>query len=203
MAIITIITIIVITSQGSFNKTILLANTAYDIALSIRGAETYGVGSRVAGASINAGYGIDITRTTPNAFIFFADSYPGPSASSVCHPMDDPSAPDAKPGNCSYDSTSDQLITQYKLGNGATISDFCALTSGTWSCATSHGSNLASLDLVFVRPNSVPFMSVNGAFSSSFPVTAACLALVSPQGGARFVSVSSAGEISAAALSCP
>ncbi len=203
MTIITIITIIVITSQGSFNKTILLVNTAYDVALSIRSAETYGIGSRIAGASSNSGYGINITRGAPGSLVFFADSYPGPSASSVCHPASDPDAPDAKPGNCSYDQPYDQLISRYTLGNGVVVSDFCVQVAGAWSCSASHGSTVASLDIVFVRPNPTPFMSVNSSYSGAFPVTAACLALSSPQGGTRFVSISSAGEIRATAASCP
>ena len=201
--IIIIVTSIVISSQGSFNKTILLANTAYDVALSIRHAETYGLGSRVINVSPNVGYGIDISRASPDAFILFADSYPVPSTSSICHPTVDVSAPDAKPGNCAYEPLQSETITKYTLGNGVTISDFCAKTSGTWSCATSNGLGLVSLDIVFSRPNPTPLMSTNGNYSSIFPVTNACISLTSRSGGTRFISVSSSGQISPTAASCP
>jgi len=207
LAIIGIISLVVITSQSNFNKTLLLANTAYDVALTIRSAETYGISSRVAGISFNTGYGVHFRRQSPNnTFIFFADSWPSPSSNPArCHPATDTGAPDAKPGNCAYDSqpNRDMLMTTYTLGNGITISDFCAKTSGSWACATSNGSSLTSLNIVFSRPNPIPFMSVNGSYSSSFRVTDACLSLTSPQGGARSVSVSSSGEIRATATSCP
>ncbi|MDO8408098.1 MAG: hypothetical protein Q7S95_02585 [bacterium] len=203
IGIIIIISAIVISSQGSFNRSILLANTAYDVALSIRHAETYGLSSRIAGISVSIGYGIDVTRASPTTFTFFADSYPAPSTLSVCHPTTDAATPDAKPGDCAYDALQDEIVTAYTLGNGITISDFCAKTSGSWACATSNGSSLTSLDIVFSRPNPTPFMSVNGSYSSTFPVTDACLSLTSPSGGARFISVSSSGEIRATAASCP
>lgn len=203
IGIIIIITAIVISSQGSFNRSILLANTTYDVALSIRHAETYGLVSRISGVSLNTGYGIDVARVSPTTFTLFADSYPVPSTSSACHPTADASAPDAKPGNCTYDSGQNEKVTDYTLGNGITISNFCAKTSGSWACATSNGSSLTSLDIVFSRPNPIPFMSVNGSYSSTFPVTDVCLSLTSPQGGARFISVSSSGEIRASAASCP
>ncbi|MDP2593885.1 MAG: type II secretion system protein [bacterium] len=203
IAIIGIISLVVITSQSNFNKTLLLANTAYDVALTIRSAETYGISSRVAGTSFNTGYGVHFKRQSPNnTFIFFADSWPMPSSNPTrCHRATDTGAPDAKPGNCVYDSqpSRDMLMTTYTLGNGMTISKICAY-SGSWSCSTD---TLTSLDIVFVRPDPTPFMSKNGSYSANFPVTASCLALVSPQGGTRFVSVSSSGEIRATAASCP
>ena len=51
LAIVTSITAIVFTSQNSFNKTLILANTAYDIALTFRSAATYGLGGRTIGNS--------------------------------------------------------------------------------------------------------------------------------------------------------
>lgn len=93
----------------------------------------------------------------------------------------------------------------YTLGNGITINNFCALISGTWSCENpsgSYGGGLMSLDIVFARPNPNSFISASNA-SGSFPAAAACIALMSPQGGARFVSVAASGEITANAVSCP
>jgi len=210
LAIIGIISLVVITSQSNFNKTLLLANTAYDVALTIRSAETYGISSRVAGTSFNTGYGVHFERQSPNnTFTFFADSWPSPSSNPArCHPATDTGAPDAKPGNCVYDPqpNKDVLITTYTLGNGVTFGDLCVYTN-SWSCATSHGSLLASLDIVFIRPNPTPFMTgcTTGAcsYDALVPVTQACLKLVSPQGGERFISVDSSGEIRATAASCP
>ena len=146
LAIIVILTGIVLTSQSTFNKTLVLANTAYDIALTLRTAETYGLGSRAFGSSANAGYGIDFNHATPGSFTLFADTNL-PNAA-TCHglPTGGASAPDAQPGNCIYDGASEQ-VTDYMLGNAVTVSDFCAYALGSWTCAASHGSTLTSLDM--------------------------------------------------------
>jgi len=203
IAIIAIITVVVITSQSSFNRTLLLANAAYDVALTIRSAETYGIASRAAGAVVTTGHGIHFSGTPSQSFILFADSTPPPSSNAArCHPANDVSAPDAKPGDCAYQPDQKEFVTTYTLGNGMTITNFCAIYgNGTYSCAADN--TITSLDIVFVRPSGEPYMSVNGAYSSISPVTAACLAIASPQGGARYVSIASTGQISAAATSCP
>lgn len=199
LAIITIISAIVLTSQSTFNKTIVLANTAYDIALTIRSAESYGLGSRVLSlGAVNTGYGINFQKAMQTSFTLFADSYPAPSITS-CHPTTDASAPDAKPGNCIYDITpTDEKVTTYTLGNGIIITNFCAY-NGSWSCAS--GGPLTSLDIVFMRSSSEPFIRANGAPTV---YTAACLRISSRQGGApRYISVGASGIITANATSCP
>lgn len=204
LAIITIISAIIVTNQGAFNRTLVLENTAYDVALTLRSAETYGLGNRVVGPIANAGYGLDFQKATPGSFTLFADTYPGVGQSGLCHPppVSDPTGPAARPGNCIYDASQGEQVSSFTLGNGITISDFCAYTPSTlsWSCASG---NLTSLDIVFSRPNPDPFMSVNGYYSATFPITKACIALTSQQGGARFVSVAASGEITANASSCP
>jgi len=194
LAIIGVVMSIVLTSQSTFNKTLILKNTAYDIALTLRNAQTYGLGSRATTATANAGYGVHFQIGTPGAFTFFADTFPAPSAFS-CHPTINTSAPDAQPGDCVYTVGQDQKVIEYVLGNSITVSDFCAFGS-SWSCA--QDGNLSSLDIVFARPNPDTFIRSNG---SSY--TSACITVTSPQGGARFVSVASSGQINANATSCP
>lgn len=204
MTIIVVITGIALTSNSSFNKTLIVSNAAYDVALTLRSAESYGLSSRAAsGSVVNAGYGLNFKKTSPSSFTFFADTYPAASTASVCHPVSDASAPSALPGNCAYDATQGEKVITYAIGSGVTIADFCAFSGSSWSCANSNGNSLTSLDIVFARPNPDAFMSVNGAYSSSLPVTAACIKLTSPQGGTRAVSIISSGSISASATTCP
>lgn len=210
LAIIVVITSVTVTSQSSFNKSLILANTAYDVALTLRSAQTYGLSSRARGAMANVGYGLHFQGAPAKTFTFFADSWPPIEGSGLCHtpPANDPTGPDAKPGNCAYDSDPDhaELVTSYDLGNGMTIGDFCAYSLGRWRCTYAHGDadgGLQSLDIVFARPNPDPFMSKDGSYSEAFPVTAACITFVSPQGGARHISVTASGQIVANAASCP
>lgn len=203
LAIIVILTAIVLTSQSTFNKTIVLANTAYDVALTLRATETYGIGNRAVGSTANTGYGLDFQKATPNSFTLFADIYPpATSSTGLCHtPIGPPRGPGAVPGNCAYDANQNEKVTDYTLGNGITVSNFCASSGSTWLCA-SNGL-LTSLDIVFARPNPDPFVRVSIGGASPVPATAACLTLSSSSGGSRFVSVTAAGEITTATSSCP
>lgn len=201
LAIIITITGVVLSSQSSFNRTLILANTTYDVALTLRDAETYGLGSRVttSGAS-NAGYGLHFQKSTPGIFTLFSDINSASGAADNCHPVADSSTPNARPGNCVYDAAMSERVLDYTLGNGITVTNMCAFSSGAWSCSSG---SVTSLDIVFSRPDSDPKMSVNGTYNSSFPVTAACLTLSSPQGGSKFVRVEMSGSITANATSCP
>lgn len=193
LAIIIAITTVVLTSQGSFNKTLLLANTAYDIALTLRSTEILGIGTLASGATANAGRGAHFEKITPDSFSLFADTSPPASCS----------APNCKPGDRKYAAGQDTLVQKYTLGNGMKINDFCARSAatGVWSCARTNGSGLSSLDIVFARPNPDAFIRVNG--NPDAPYTSACLTITSLQRGARFVNVASSGGITANASSCP
>ena len=203
MTIITVITGIALTSQSTFNKSLIVANTAYDIALSLRNAETYGLSSRAYGAVANTGYGLHFERATPSSFTLFADTYPPSSLSSVCHPTTDPSSPSALPGDCGYQAGQGEKVLAYTLGNGITVNDFCAYSSGAWSCAVNNSGSLSSLDIVFSRPNPDAFISPNGIYSAIAPASAACISVTSPQGGTRYVSIGASGQVTADAASCP
>ncbi len=200
LAIIVTLMTIVFTSQSSFNKTLVLANTAYDIALTLRSAESFGLSSRASGSTANVGYGVHFQAETTGSFIFFADTDPPVGGGGLCHPIiGDPTGPGATPGDCVYTSSSDYKVNDYTLGNGIYVKDFCAY-SGSWSCAST---GLISLDIVFAQPNPTPSISTNGSYSAA--LTKACLVLASPSapgGPYRYVSVESSGQITANASSC-
>ena len=192
LAIIGVILSITFTGQSTFNKTLILENAAYDVALTLRNAETYGIGSRAVGITTNAGYGVHFNKTNPGSFLLFADTYGGTSCAGM--------APGCNPGDHIY-TTGDVSVQNYSLGNNITISDFCAYNSefgGHWSCSVANGGGLTTLDITFSRPNPTPAIQSNG-----FSYSAACLSISSPAGGTRFVSVVSSGGITANAKPCP
>lgn len=198
LGIILVVTAVTITSQASFDKTLLLSNTAYDIALAIRTAEDFGLGSRVVGSTGNAGYGVHFDRGTNKVFTLFADT-----AGSGCHtPIGDPSGPGAIPGDCIYTAGSDTKINDYTLGNGMYVSNLCAFTwLGSWWCSTTNFNVIQQLDITFARPNADASFKANG--SPFFNFTKACLVVTSPRGSARSVWVEPSGEISTNASQCP
>lgn len=201
LAIIVTMTMIVLTNQSTFNKTLVLANTAYDVALTLRSAETYGLGSRATvGGVANAGYGVHFQNAPATSFSLFADTSP-PPLSTNCHSLPTDStanSPDAQPGDCVYTSGSDQKVNDFKLGNGIAISNFrVQSTFGTWSEA------VGALDIVFSRPNPDAFMSKDGVYDPNLAKT--CLVVSAPQGGTpRYITIAKSGQIiaNADATSC-
>lgn len=199
LAIIGVITAIVFTNQGAFNKTAILTNTAYDVALSLRDTENYGLGGRAVGDT-SSGYGVRFSLGTPKSYIVFADTYPAPSPSSPCHPVTDPTVLGSQSGNCAYDTGQDVSVGTYTLGNNITVSDFCAHSSGGWSCAAGGG-GFSTLDVVFARPNPDPFIGTDGAYSSL--LTEACVTLAAPEGSSRSITITGAGGIIINQTACP
>lgn len=195
LSIIGILSAVVVTSQASFNKTVLLSNTAYDVALAIRSAETYGLGSRVAASGVtNAGYGIHIDASQPSKVLLFADVF---SEADVveCHPQGtEVASPDHIPGDCAYTAGKDIDVMPLALGNGMKVSSLSVFTNNAW------GSDRDSLDMVFARPNTEVYFATNGEYVPN--VSAACITITSPQGGARYVRVERTGNIIVNATSC-
>lgn len=202
LGIIGVLSALISVSQSSFNKSLVLANTTYDVALTMRSTQTLGLGSSA------AGYGLHFAKSTPRSFLLFADTYPTIySIHLICHPVApgaDFSGPSARPGDCLYNAGSDGLIRSYAIGNGITIKDFCAQQAGVWTCANSHTGSLSTLDVVFSRPSAEAFITVNGRHWITNPnITAACVSFQSPQGGERAIFVSRSGEITGNAATCP
>jgi hypothetical protein len=197
LAIIVIVTVIALMGQDSFNRSILLTDTAYTIAFSVREAQGLGLSSRVTGGGVaNAGYGIYLSSATPNAYIFFSDtipSAPGNDLGGACPGHTQTSGPDVHPGNCLYDSG--ELIRTYTLNRGYQIYRFCGTTNSgnTTECS---GTDFDSMYITFMRPStdSVIF-SRNGGDAPEL-LTSAKIYLRSPNGNAeRCILVSKVGQI--------
>jgi len=76
IAIMTVITSVVLFNQNLFNSNIILENLAYEIALTVRQAQFFGINVRqtdLGGGSFEAGYGAFFDINNPTSFIFFAD----------------------------------------------------------------------------------------------------------------------------------
>lgn len=129
LAIISVIIGIVVVSQHSFDNSMILSNTAYDIALSVREAQAYGNAGHGKGSGgtlfpVSYGTGIDFNVSTPHRYILFADTYP---SSSLCYSTTGtgPStSPAQRTGDCKYTSGvgKDTLIKKYSINNDFTIS---------------------------------------------------------------------------------
>ncbi|MEK7646089.1 MAG: type II secretion system protein [Patescibacteria group bacterium] len=112
ISIFAIMTALVVAKYGTFNQSVLLTNLAYDMALTIRTAQTYGVSVKQEGGAFTNAYGIFVSNDTSinSQVIFFSDSDLGSEGF--------------------YASGADQLVNTYALKRGAIIKDICTDTAG-------------------------------------------------------------------------
>lgn len=205
LAIISILSVVVIIGQGSFDKTLTITDTAYTVALSVREAQTFGLSSRARSGITNTAYGVHFAAATPKSYLMFADVYPvapGLTGSLICPGHPAASSPDAKPGNCTYDAAQNELVQSFTFNRGYTITNVCGheTSDGTARC-TSTG-YLTGLDVVFLRPNTDSV--VTGITSGgTVGLSDAQITLQAPQGGSRLICVTAVGEVSVASSTCP
>lgn len=131
-----VLTTIVLFSQSKFNGSILLTNLAYDVALTVRQAQTYGVNVRedVKNDTFQNPYGVHFDKQNNNTqFLLFSDS----------------SSKDGKyNGNWECSNGGDECLNKYSIKRGNYISKICVTSSsGTSEC------EINKLDITFLRPD--------------------------------------------------
>jgi prepilin-type N-terminal cleavage/methylation domain-containing protein len=134
ISIFVILTGVVIFNQGKFNSTVLLTNLAYDTALTIRQAQTYGINVKEFGDSNFIPYGVHFERNA-KSFILFADT-----AYDKNNPLLPPNPFLGATTTC---ITLEGCVNRYTIQRGNYISDLCV----NGNCGK------ASLDVIFKRPN--------------------------------------------------
>lgn len=177
VAIFALMTAFLVAKYGNFNQSILLVNQAYDVALTIRNAQTYGLNVKSrpipdpSGApsqyssDFTSGYGVHFDKTTGTPrtkMIFFAD-------------ID---------GDKLYDA--DEMLYTYTLRNGSYIYDICSgsIEQTCTPVATPPG----TFDILFKRPNP------DTLFADS-NVRYALITLRSSSGGEKKIAVRKTGQI--------
>ncbi len=198
LAIIIIITTIALLGQSSFNRSMILTDTAYTIAFSIREAQALGISSRTFAGTQDAGYGVHFGNLSPTSYKLFADTHPiAPGDTQypgICpgHPNVPASNPEAKPGDC-IQTLESEVVRTYSLNNGFRISGFCGRQSnGVPLC---NGA-LDSLNIVYLRPNTQSVITgVNGNIRTA--LQDATIRISSPDGTTeRCIYVSKVGQVS-------
>ncbi len=190
LAIIIIITAIALSGQGNFDRTLALNNATYDIGLSIREAQSYGVSSQAYAGTTNAGYGIYLNTGTPSTYVLFADTNPAVASGAQ---------PDAKPGDGLYSSSANppELVKTYTLNNGFSVSSVCAYAaSGAKTCSPT----MSELSVTFGRPNSRTV--VKGRTASWSTYRSACLTVTGRSSDSRYLYLAETGQVSVVAA-CP
>ena len=212
LAIITVITSVALVGQSDFNRTLLLTDTAYQMALSVREMQSFGLSSRryISGAQDvqNAAYGIHVERDSPQEFILFADisntPVPSPSLPNCITGTED--TPDEKPGNCLFDTdqTPDGTVETNRFTRGFFISEFCGYGgSDDKYCSTDPSTPLESMDIVFVRSSTESAIHAYRGSGWESLVSAEIYISSADETATRGICISRVGQVSITQTTCP
>jgi hypothetical protein len=212
LAIITVITSVALLGQSDFNRTLLLTDTTYQVALSVREMQSFGLSSKryIGGAQDvqNAAYGIHIESDEPQQFILFADisrtPLPSPALQNCITGTQD--TPDEKPGNCLYDTdaTPDGIVETNRFTRGFFVSEFCGYNGGNNRyCSTDTATPLESLDIVFVRSSTESAIHAYRGSTWEPLVSAEIYISSADETASRGICISRVGQVSITQTTCP
>lgn len=184
--IIVVITGVVLANNSRFGGVVTLENLTYDVALTIRQAQVYGISvARFGTNTFTAGYGVDFNLSSPGTYAMFADAI---SANGLY--------------DCPSPGTSDcELVQSVTLNQGYRISDLCVTSSSGTETCYSTSSSPSHIDVLFKRPEPDAWISADGASCILVPPNGPCQAsarivITSPRGDVASVVVEDNGQIS-------
>lgn len=166
LGIMAVLTAALLTRNSAFGGSIILRSLAYDVALSIREAQVYGIAVRqsIAG-TFTRGYGVNVRSASPASYLLFSD-------------LDD---------NGHY-SGEGELVTRYTLKNGYKISDICITrATGEEQCSVQKA------DVTFQRPEPDAYIRQDDTATLNQRVR---IRIASPGGSTADVLVEATGQIS-------
>ncbi len=185
VAIFLIITAITLGRQSKFSSDILITNLAYQIALSIREAQVYGIGSKQSSDNaFKVGYGIHIGAP--------ADLTQKPTSYNVYADRTDQGT------QFVYEPGFDQDIDLVSITQGQRIHNFCGHDPRTdvWNCWDDAGTpSHFDLNIVFIKPD--PESHIWGGYGSVYNEYDQAIIVVESALGdkCRVVRVTEAGQI--------
>lgn len=205
LGIITVVTTITLLGHSNFDRTMLLTDAAYTVALSAREMQTYGLSSRVTATFTNIGYGLYINASAPTSYVTYADINRITSVPH-CPSGSNPASPEYKRGNCLFETTSpaDTIVQTYSFSRGFRISRFCGRFGSNTYCSNDASNPLTSLDVVFMRPNTDAIVSGRRSTGAPIELTSAQIYLSTANGlVTRGICITQIGQISVSEGNCP
>ena len=175
VGILIVITTVVLVNHRAFGGNVLLGALAYDVGLSIRQAQVFGLSVRECGVGtgeFNIGYGVHFDKNDMTSYRIFAD----------------------RDKSKTFDAGNDGTEEVCNIGRGFSIVRICA-TPGSFNELCSDTDNISTLDITFIRPDPDALIRINGDANSVYQ--RARIVVQSPQGDKeREVIVESTGQIS-------
>lgn len=168
IAVAAVILSVVVVGMGRQRTAVELGNTAHNLALYYREAQSHATGVRNAGdETYDVGYGVHIDTQDPTHAIYFAD----------------------RNNNARYDRTPTEEATEtINLPGGIVVNRFCGTAGGEFRCS---GPSQTSLDVTYRRPSLAPRIKGFPSGTDFAEVTV----YVQGGGGEHSYSVNAAGQI--------
>ncbi len=174
LSIFSFIAVSLFVKNSSFNSNVTLTNLAYEVALSIRQAQVYGLSVKNfdtgAGQSFAVGYGVNFDADNNVDYIFYADS-----------------------NEDGYYDPPNELVETFSLRRGNILEKFCATESISGVDRCSDTGEISKLDISFKRPNPDAIIRTD---LLGYSYRRATIFLVSPEGKSRMIVVRDSGQIS-------
>lgn len=181
-AILGLISALVFANNNRFGGVVLLENLAYDVGLSVRKAQVYGIAVRRFGVEeFGSGYGVRFDLADPNTYVLFADVYPSGNENGL------------------YDPAQGELVESNTVQGGFRIADLCSVPLG----ASAETCGRSVLDILFKRPESDAYISINGISGLITPSALqeqGRIIFESPRGDRTSVIIEATGQISVESL---
>lgn len=138
-----IITAVTLFKQSKFSSDILITNTAYEVALTIREAQVYGVGSKQSGLGTQ-GYGV-----------YFSEGFAGDHYVMYSETPESDNTYEFSYAPADTSGKYTDVRGEIELGREQTIRDVCGIPTGQSEaqiqCFSTN--DLSSLNIGFVKPN--------------------------------------------------
>ena len=179
VAIFVVITSVAVWNNNAFNSSILLTDLAYEVALSVRQAQVYGITVKAPAAcsggsqcNFSSGYGVDfntsgtVNMSSSTNYVLFEDVASGGVNSHIYNGIG-------------------ELVSNFSIGRGYSVK---------WLCVSGYLSHINDIDISFLRPEPEAYLSVNGTLDTG---AEADIFVQAPSGGTqREIIVEPTGQIS-------
>ncbi|MDO8522373.1 MAG: prepilin-type N-terminal cleavage/methylation domain-containing protein [bacterium] len=171
--IIVVITSVVLANNNRYGGSVLLQNLAYDIALSIRQAQVYGISVRGLGASnFSIGYGMHFAMNDSTHYELFSD---------------------ADNNGLFSDASENVSPSPYVIGRNYYIAKLCAPAGTKLSDNSYECTSVTQLDVLYKRPEPDAAIRIPGTSSLQ---DSARIIVESPRGDILSIVVDATGQIS-------
>jgi len=177
VGVVVVVSGVILASSNRLGGQFLLDNFAYDMALTLREAQQYGISVQNFNGRFDVAYGVHFDSANPTTYVLFAD------ANGIPNGLYDPGL------------TPTELVQSYTITRGFKISSICTTLNGV----SAEDCTLTSLDVLFKRPEPDALLSKNRvsctALSTNCQLTAR-IKMIAPRGNIKSIVIPANGQMS-------